>query len=158
MYRSHRMKVVVSRASHVHHMPQAGLPHNGPVRIGVGRIAKDSPSLRTGQAGHPHPALQSVVLPPRGLTNLCMGNCQGEQPMLGKESIHLPPLTPCLRAVNIRSVQTSGSTQAHWARISPACLVLSDTVAGFASVCLPVTFPPSCAPSLQARYGLSLLL
>src|SRR6266480_6630372 len=96
MYRSHRMKVVVSRASHVHHMPQAGLPHNGPVRIGVGRIAKDSPSLRTGQAGHPHPALQSVVLPPRGLTNLCMGNCQGEQPMLGKESIHLPPLTPLL--------------------------------------------------------------
>jgi hypothetical protein len=54
--------------------------------IGVGR-AKRSPSLRTGRADLPHPALQSVVLPPRGLTGQRMGSRQGEQAQRGKESI-----------------------------------------------------------------------
>ena len=31
MYSSHRMKVDVSRASHVHQIPQAGFAHKGPV-------------------------------------------------------------------------------------------------------------------------------
>src|SRR5271157_3009886 len=44
----------------------------------------ESPSLRTGQADLPHPALQSVVLPPRGLTGGGMGRHQREQPALRK--------------------------------------------------------------------------
>src|SRR5439155_21372707 len=59
---------------------------------------------------------------------------------------HLPPLTPTSRAVNIRSVQTEGSTQAQRARISPACLVSFDTAASSVSLSLSVTSPPSCAP------------
>ncbi len=52
------------------------------------------PSLRTGQAGFPHPALQSVVLPPRGLTNRLTGyrerrpGAETETRALG---LHFPP-------------------------------------------------------------------
>ena len=52
----------------------------------------------------------------------------------------------------MRSVQTSGSTQAQRARISPACLA-SGTAAGVASTGLSSTHPPSCAPWLHAHYG-----
>jgi hypothetical protein len=59
---------------------------------------------------------------------------------------HCPPLTPCSRAVNIRSVQTSGSTQLHRARMSLACLVSADTAASSSSVLLSIPvfhFPAS---------------
>src|SRR5205085_8350334 len=46
-----------------------------------------TPSLRTGQADLPHPALQLVVLPSLGLTSLGIGGDKGEQPMFGKECI-----------------------------------------------------------------------
>src|ERR1700722_5622986 len=62
----------------------------GGILIGVGRAcdrACDSPSLRTGRADLPHPALQLVVLPLRGLTCLLMGCRQREQPLLQKESV-----------------------------------------------------------------------
>src|SRR5882724_6230132 len=56
--------------------------------IGVGRGDWfRSPSLRTGLAVFPHPALQSVVLPASGLTNRCMGCDKGEQPLFGKEGV-----------------------------------------------------------------------
>src|SRR6202012_3559564 len=45
------------------------------------------PSLRTGRADLPHPALQSVVLPARGLTGLSVGCDEGEQPKLSKEGV-----------------------------------------------------------------------
>jgi len=38
-----------------------------------GRESVSSPSLRTGQADFPHPALQLVILPRRGLTNRIVG-------------------------------------------------------------------------------------
>ena len=41
-----------------------------------------------------------------------------------------PPLTPSSRAVNIRSVQTVGSTQPHRGRISPARVALAGTASG----------------------------
>ena len=63
-----------------------------------------------------------------------------------KRSASLPPLIPSSRAVNIRSVQTAGSAQAHRARMSPACLAVAGTPAGSFSVCPFVTSPPSCAP------------
>src|SRR6266540_3345805 len=66
---------------------------------------------------------------------------------------HLPPLTPFSRAVNIRVVQTAGSTQDHrrfisisaWA--SSYCLVhQSDTLIDLFPVVWSFTSPPSCAP------------
>src|SRR5215468_1966904 len=58
------------------------------VRIGVGSIDwLRSPSLRTGRADLPHPALQLVVLPARGLTGQTMGVRQRVQPPFGKERI-----------------------------------------------------------------------
>src|SRR6516164_8429792 len=50
---------------------------------GIGR----APSLRTGQAVLPHPALQWVVLPPRGLTGQGMSLSSGEETLLGQESM-----------------------------------------------------------------------
>ena len=44
-----------------------------------------SPSLRTGQADFPHPALQLVVLPPRGLTGQRIGALQRKEALLVKE-------------------------------------------------------------------------
>jgi hypothetical protein len=65
---------------------------------------------------------------------------------------HFPPFTPSSRAVNIRSVQTSGSTQDHLSRISPTCLAPSGTSAGSLSKNLSFTCPPSCVPLLHAHY------
>src|SRR5271156_7184464 len=45
------------------------------------------PSLRTVQADFPHTALQSVVLPLRGLTRQRMGCFQAIQPVFGKVGI-----------------------------------------------------------------------
>ncbi len=50
---------------------------------------------------------------------------------------YLPPFTPSFRAVNMRSVQTFGSTQFHLPLVSPACLALPGTPAGCPSLCLP---------------------
>src|ERR1700720_3001282 len=59
--------------------------------IGVGRGDWfRSPSLRTGRADLPHPALRSMVLPARGLNGLGMGVAQAEEPMLGKVGIWPP--------------------------------------------------------------------
>src|SRR5882672_1293209 len=52
-----------------------------------GRESVTSPSLRTGLADFPHPALQLVVLPPRGLAGQGMSFLQAKEPMLGKEGI-----------------------------------------------------------------------
>src|SRR5215471_9201253 len=58
------------------------------VRIGVGSIDwLRSPSLRTGRADLPHPALQSVVLPARGLAGHDVGLLQAKQPKRGKVGI-----------------------------------------------------------------------
>jgi len=72
----------------------------------------------------------------------------------GKEGIRpapmiptiLPPFTPCSSAVNMRSVQTDGSTHAQRARMSPACVARVGTAAGLCSVVPSFTHPPSCAP------------
>jgi hypothetical protein len=86
------------------------------------------------------------------LTQQRMGLGKREQPLRGKESIgpaklnHLPPFTPCSRAVNIRSVQTVGSVHAQRARTSPACVTLAGTSAGVSSIGLSFPSPPSCAP------------
>lgn len=47
---------------------------------------------------------------------------------------------------NIRSVQTSDSTHAHRLRMSPACLVVFDTVAGLAFVILSIPASTSLRP------------
>jgi hypothetical protein len=117
-------------------------------RVDRGRENLSSPSLRTGRADFPHPALQLVGHLTKGLTDGSMGCAQREQPKFRKEGMspagvvntlsiqlnHCPPLTPCLRAVNIRAVQNSGSTQLHRARMSLACLVTGDTAASSSSV------------------------
>ena len=59
-------------------------PRHSAAMIGVGRGAA---SLRTGLADLPHPALQSVVLPTRGLANRIISVLQAEQPMFGKDGI-----------------------------------------------------------------------
>src|SRR5262249_36881290 len=50
-------------------------------------IEFDPSPLRTGRADFPHPALRSVVLPPRGLTVRRMSCDQAIQPLCGKEGI-----------------------------------------------------------------------
>src|SRR5207253_8340910 len=50
-------------------------------------ICFGSPSLRTGRADFPHPALQSVVLPARGLAGQGMGFLQAIEPKLGKVGV-----------------------------------------------------------------------
>jgi hypothetical protein len=52
-----------------------------------GRLVPGLRSLRTGQADFPHPALQLMVLPLRGLTGQGMGCRQVEQPALGKVGV-----------------------------------------------------------------------
>src|SRR3954462_7543872 len=60
--------------------------HSPPDRGREGRLP-GPPSLRTGLADLPHPALRLVVLPPRGLTELGVGCGKGKQPLLSKEGI-----------------------------------------------------------------------
>src|SRR5271157_1095230 len=71
---------------------------------------------------------------------------------------HLPPLTPCTRAVNIRSVQTFGSTCTIKRRISLARIVFADTAAGCSSADLVIASPLSCTPWLDRCYPASSLL
>src|SRR5271166_2253592 len=71
---------------------------------------------------------------------------------------HFPPSIPVSRVANIRSVQTTGSTHAHRARISPSCGALSGTADGVRSAPLSFTLPPSCLPLLHGHYPASSLL
>src|ERR1700720_332916 len=71
---------------------------------------------------------------------------------------HFPPSIPVSRVANMRSVQTSVSTHAHRARISPSCGALSGTVGGLCSCVLSFTLPPSCLPLLHGHYPASALL
>ena len=76
-------------------------------------MAEHFPSLRTGLADLPHTALQSVVLPPRGLTGSSMGCNQGEQPALRKVGIR-PALMigPAPRSLSATPA-SQDATQAH---------------------------------------------
>src|SRR4029077_18569588 len=56
------------------------------------------PSLRTGQAGLPHPALPAMGLPPRGLTRRRIGSGQGQVPVRGKVRIRPPLMIPATTA------------------------------------------------------------
>lgn len=147
--------------------PWPDLRHRHAFRPAVGYGGRDAalpqhPSLRTGQAVFPHPALQLGVLPSWGLERHRTGLHHREQPAVGEEGVFLPPFTPfssasppaalcaALRAGSIRSVHTEGSTHAHRARSSPACLALSGTAAGCSSFVVSIPSLPSCrsfAPS-----------
>jgi hypothetical protein len=59
--------------------------------IGVGRTNEGPPSLRTGRADLLHPALQSVVLPPRGLTGQSTGSRKPSRTSFTKCSSQLQP-------------------------------------------------------------------
>src|SRR5207245_125860 len=72
-----------------------------------------SPSLRTGRADLPHPALRSVVLPPRGLTGQSMGITQGEEPQLGKESVGPTLMVESPTPPLPTSATPQDATQAH---------------------------------------------
>src|SRR6202035_1698375 len=74
------------------------------------------------------------------------------------QSEPFPPSIPVSRVANMRSVQTSVSTHAHRARISPSCGALSGTVGGLCSCVLSFTLPPSCLPLLHGHYPASALL
>src|SRR5260370_11209523 len=71
---------------------------------------------------------------------------------------HFPPSIPVSRVANMRSVQMTGSTHAHRARISPSCGALSGTADGVCSALLSFTLPPSCLPLLHGHYPPSSLL
>ena len=124
--------------------------------IGVGRTScfwsLPPPNRACGSPAHGSPVSGS---PQRGLTGQRMGCDKRKQPMCGKENIgpaliirlnHLPPFTPFSSAVNMRSVQTDGSTQDQRSRISPTCLALSGTAVGCRSIVQPLTHPLPCAP------------
>ena len=82
--------------------------------IGVGRTDVFAPpSLRTGQAGFPHPALQSVVLPSRGLTHRGMGCNQGEQPTLGEEGIGPALMVDAASGAALALAFTQDASQPH---------------------------------------------
>src|SRR5204863_4208912 len=70
-----------------------------------GRLGSTPPSLRTGRADLPHPALRSMVLPARGLASLGMGVLQAEKPMLRKEGVGPAEIV-------------EGARDSHW----PRCL------------------------------------
>ena len=72
-----------------------------------------SPSLRTGQADFPHPALQSVVLPTRGLTRQGRGRSQREQPLLSEESVRRLPMFPSRFAARSVSPVAEQTAQPH---------------------------------------------
>ena len=117
------------------------------VEVGRTGCLPGPPSLRTVRAVLPHTALQSVVLPARGLAGFPIGCDEGEQPMGGKEA-HLSPFTPQCGAANMRSVQTDGSTQSQSAWDSPARLAsgVRGTLVGLGSAGLSVTLSTFLRP------------
>src|SRR5947209_15606976 len=72
-----------------------------------------SPSLRTGRAGLPHPALQLVVLPQRGLTGLYMGCHQTHQPLLGEKGIGPAMMVGSSATAFASGSATQDAAQAH---------------------------------------------
>ena len=102
-----------------------------PRLIGVGRPdwvrAPLPPNRAGGSPAHGSPVDGS---PLRGLNGRGTGGYQTEQPMFDKEGVCQPPFTPCSRAVNMRLVQTLGSTHGQWSRISSACLAPGDDPLG----------------------------
>ena len=84
--------------------------------IGIGRDDWfRSPSLRTGLADFPHPALRFGGSPPRGLTLQRVGRSEREQPLRGKESIRpelivtLPSTTTALSPFATRPLKPAMS-------------------------------------------------
>jgi len=111
-----------------------------------GREGLSLPSLRTVRAVFPHTALQSVVSS-SGLARLQLGLHLVNSPNSAKDTC---PLTPLPSAANIRSVQTSRSTHAHWAGPDSAYLAPRGTLAvslslSFMSFLLVSTFLPPLA-------------
>src|SRR3954465_13734060 len=97
-----------SRASH--------LRLGGSLEIGVGRAScPGPPSLRTGLADLPHPALQSVVLPARGLMGLSIGREVGEQPVLSKEGIgpEMMVYTPTSSSLTLPVAEDASKAHSH---------------------------------------------
>src|SRR6266550_811503 len=76
-------------------------------------IEFSSPSLRTGRADLPHPALRLVVHLRRGLTYLRMGDCQREQAMLDKESVWPAMMIQPAAAPTSTVTNTENAAQAH---------------------------------------------
>src|SRR5437016_10928391 len=77
-------------------------------------IEFSSPSLRTGRADFPHPALRLMVhLRRGGSANLRMGNRQGEQAMLGKESIGPAIMIETTTTPTTMMAPTQNATQSH---------------------------------------------
>src|SRR5262245_5787951 len=72
-----------------------------------------SPSLRTGRADLPHPALQLMVHLRGGLTNLRMGNCQRVQAMRGKESFRPAIMIETAAAASATTTMAKDAAQTH---------------------------------------------
>jgi hypothetical protein len=108
-----------------------------------GRESRSSPSLRTVRADLPHTALQSVVLPHRGLTDLSRWVI-GHQPDSANEQT--PFVSPSRRRiVNMsRFLRNSPRFDRPLPRF-PACLAGRHSREG-CSVSASVSHPPSCTP------------
>jgi hypothetical protein len=83
-----------------------------------------------------------------------MSRNYGEQLLCRQEGIsYLPPMTPLPSAANMRSFHAEAFTpdrSRSW--VTAPCVVSSDTNSASLSLCLCVklTHPPSCLPSLDA--------
>src|SRR5438552_18202845 len=76
-------------------------------------IEFSSPSLRTGLADLPHPALRLMVHLRRGLTGLRMGGCQGIQAMHSKESIGPAMMIDAAAAPSATLTMAENTTHTH---------------------------------------------
>ena len=113
------------------------------------------PSLRTVQADFPHTALRSVFLPARGL-NAHQQNHEGTWLCLASGYRSRSP--QFLKLSTVGWVQrVTLYTQAGVARCIPELVSSCEHWPPFSCRLLPSS-PPSCLPSLHARYGASLLL
>jgi hypothetical protein len=96
--------------------------------IGVGRAScvPGPPSLRTGQADFPHPALQLVVLPQRGPRIPMRRLRVGEQPTIGLAGSG-PANTPPRGDLGRRAASQDGSSRVPQDRACPTGLALAGT-------------------------------
>src|SRR4051812_16189505 len=114
------------------------------------------PSLRTGRADFPHPALQLVDSlweydsPLLGLRLRRLTRAWRSRLLASVDFRlnHLPPLTPLSRAVNMRSVHTLASVPSHCGATSLPCLAFG-TPGRLICSCVSLTLPPSCPPWLH---------
>src|SRR5215471_19416312 len=110
------------------------------------RLVSTPPSLRTGRADLPHPALQSVVLPARGLTVQRMGvSCKLRGSRLAS-------------SVSIRVVRSGGSPCSHQRQGPLRRFQPIRQYRRFFPHGPNFTSPPSCTPSLPRHYPASSLL